>query len=141
MSADINMNSHQLTNLAAPTTSGNAIRQTSNITEANLEKAINMRVTVKGYSTYTIGANDANSLIRQNFSSACTVTIPSGLLIPIGTKILIERFGTGAVTISPASGVTLLSYNNYRKIKGRYGVVTLIYVSSNTWLLFGDLTS
>ncbi len=45
MSADIDMNSHRLTNLAAPrySISGDSVRTTSKITEGNLENAIDLR--------------------------------------------------------------------------------------------------
>lgn len=43
MTADINMNSHKLTNLAAPSAAGDSIRQTTKITEANLEDAIDKK--------------------------------------------------------------------------------------------------
>ena len=43
MTADINMNSHKLTNLAAPSAAGDSIRQTTKITEANLEDAVDKK--------------------------------------------------------------------------------------------------
>ena len=43
MTADINMNSHKLTSLAAPSAAGDSIRQTTKITEANLEDAVDKK--------------------------------------------------------------------------------------------------
>ncbi len=43
MAADINMNTHKLINLSVPTTSGDSIRATAKITEANLEDAIDKK--------------------------------------------------------------------------------------------------
>ena len=45
MTADINMDSHQVTALSAPDASGEAIRQTTKITEANLEDAVDKKHT------------------------------------------------------------------------------------------------
>lgn len=48
MTADINMNTHQLTALSAPDANGEAIRQTAKITEAALETAIDEVATWTG---------------------------------------------------------------------------------------------
>ena len=43
MTADIDMNSKSITNLAAPSAAGDSIRQTTKITEANLEDAVDKK--------------------------------------------------------------------------------------------------
>ena len=141
MSANINMNYKQLTNLAAPSTSGNAIRQTTKITESNLEKAIFPNVQTAGFSTYTLSADDANSYIIVDADSDVTIYIPATFSFEVGTQIHIIRNKTYNVTISPKSGVTLVSRNNYRKISVRYGVATLVNIGSYAWLLYGDLSA
>jgi hypothetical protein len=66
------------------------------------------------------------------------VTIPvdsnpfnSNVDFPIGTEIAILRLGTGAVSVSPAGGVTLVSDDNKRKIKTRYTGAAIRKLSAN----------
>ena len=49
------------------------------------------------------------------------------MAFPSGTELEILQYSTGAVTISPASGVSLLSFegSGARKLAGQYAVVTL----------------
>lgn len=51
MSSDINMNSKQLTSLAVPDANGEAIRQTTKITEVNLEDAVDKKHDIQTAST------------------------------------------------------------------------------------------
>jgi hypothetical protein len=141
MTADINMNSHQLTNLGTPATAGDAIRQTVKITEAMLEKNIYMLVNEQTGTSYTLVLSDDHKLIDLNNSSAITLTIPANTSVafPIGTQILICQKGTGQVTISPGSGVTINSFESVNKTVSQYSMAGLIKIATNTWRLFGDL--
>jgi hypothetical protein len=47
--------------------------------------------------------------------------------------------GSGTVSISPTSGVTLNSVSNNRKIKDRYASVALKKIATDTWILVGSL--
>jgi hypothetical protein len=90
-------------------------------------------------SNHTIGTNLKGKLLRV--TSASTITIPTNTTsaIPINREFYIVRYGTGVVSIAPASGVTLNSALGHRKIKDQYGYVTLKKISTNEWLLYGSL--
>ena len=60
MTADINMNSHKLTNLAAPSAAGDSIRQTTKITEANLEDAIDKKHKIYISTSEPSGGSDGD---------------------------------------------------------------------------------
>ena len=89
----------------------------------------------------TLGLSDCNTIQRLNRTSAQTITIPnnSSVSIPTGTRITLVRQGTGTPTISPDTGVTLWSASSNVDISPRYGVATLIKLTNNIWILFGDL--
>jgi len=63
----------------------------------------------------------------------------SNVDFPIGTEIAILRLGTGAVSVAPAGGVTLVSDTNKRKIKTQYTGAALRKLSANNWILVGNL--
>jgi len=92
-------------------------------------------------STKTFALSDANTVQRLNRASAQTITIPANgtVAIPQGTRITMVRQGAGTPTIAAAAGVTLWSASSNVTISPRYGVGTLIKLTDNIWVLFGDL--
>lgn len=97
---------------------------------------INSQVT-----SYTLILSDSNKMIEINSASATTVTIPTNSTtpFPIGTKIDILATGTGDVTISGASGVTVNSESNKAKIFAQWSAATVVKRDINTWVLIGAL--
>src|SRR5690625_956024 len=92
----------------------------------------------------TLALGDVDGVVEVNSTSARTVTVPTNasVALPIGTVIEIVRWGAGAVTISPASGVTLHSPDGEigaSNIARRYGSAFLRKRSANQWHLSGDL--
>jgi hypothetical protein len=89
----------------------------------------------------TLALADEGKVLRVNSSSNLTVTIPlnSSVAFPIDTEIAILRYGTGTVSISPTSGVTLNSVSSNRKVKDQYGSVALKKIGENEWVLVGSL--
>jgi hypothetical protein len=90
---------------------------------------------------YTLVLADKGKVLRINSSSNRTITIPlnSSVAFPIDTEIAILRYGTGTVSISPTSGVTLQSASGNRKVKDQYGSVALKKIGENEWVLVGSL--
>jgi len=80
-------------------------------------------------------------MLEVNASAAATITIPTDAAVafPVGTEIEVSQEGAGEVTITPAGGVTLNSFENKRKIDGRYSVVVLKKRAANDWRLAGTL--
>ena len=89
----------------------------------------------------TLSLSDAGTLQQVNSTSARTVTIPTNTSVafPTGTEIEILRYGSGAVTIAAASGVTITCSETARTIADRYTSVVLKKLSTNTWLLQGNV--
>ena len=89
----------------------------------------------------TLSLSDAGTLQQVNSTSARTVTIPTNTSVafPTGTEIEILRYGSGAVTLAAASGVTITCSETARTIADRYTSVVLKKLSTNTWLLQGNV--
>ena len=102
------------------------------------------RITLNAQTdNYTLAVSDEGKMITMNKATATTVTIPlnSSIAIATGAQIIITRIGAGSVNISPTVGVTLNSISSNRYIANTYGAVTLIKTATDTWYLFGDLSS
>jgi hypothetical protein len=100
-------------------------------------------VTPASGTSYTLSLDDRGDLVQTIGSSAVSVIIPTdaSVLFPTGTQILLVQGGEGQLTVTGAVGVTLVSEGNRRKIKSQYGVASLIKLSSNRWLLTGNIVS
>jgi hypothetical protein len=61
--------------------------------------------------------------------------------MPFGATAELFQYGTGQVSVAPASGVTLLSSGTKRKLVGQYSWARLRKVDTNTWTLVGDITT
>jgi hypothetical protein len=85
-------------------------------------------------------ADSTNTLLRMNYATTSSVVIPADNVtnLPIGSAILITQIGTGTVTTTASSGVTLLSPETFN-ISKQYGKVVLIKTSSNLWEIDGNL--
>ena len=79
-------------------------------------------------------------VIEANSSSAITVTVPANTneAFPVGTVITFVRVGTGEVTISGDSGVTVNTSVGSR-LRVQWSTATLRKRATDTWLLSGDL--
>lgn len=89
----------------------------------------------------TLDFTHTESLLRVNSSNAVTITIPlnSSVAFAIGSCITITKIGTGDVTISPSTGVTLNSKDSARTIDGQFSAVTLYKVATDEWDMWGAL--
>lgn len=93
-------------------------------------------------TNHTLTLADANAFILMDSTVARIVYVPINTSVdfPIGTRIIITRKGTGTVTISENTSVSIRAISTFRDISARYGVVTLVKVSANTWHLWGNLS-
>jgi hypothetical protein len=90
-------------------------------------------------TTYTAVSSDLNKLVTLNNSSDITVTINTSLALSAGQRIDFVQLGTGQVTFSNSS-VTLNGTPGL-KLRARYSSATLVCLSSNNYLLIGDLNA
>lgn len=86
-------------------------------------------------------AAGGNALVTLSNASAQTVTIPTNASVafPVGTEIDCLQLGAGKVTFAAAGGVTLNSASGNKSIAAQYVGVSLLQVSANSWVLFGNL--
>lgn len=115
---------------------------TQTLTNKTLTNPISTIGTNVRSSSYTLVLSDQSKMIEYNSSTAGTLTVPtnSSVAFPIGTYIVIIQTGSGQLTISPASGVTL-NYTPGNKTRTQWSMATLIKRSTDTWVLAGDLSS
>jgi hypothetical protein len=94
-------------------------------------------------TSYTLALTDAGKMVGINNASAITVTIPlnSSVAFPINSRIDILQVGSGQISFSPTTGVTLNSKGTKRKMFGQYSAATLIKIGTDTWMLIGDITA
>ena len=92
---------------------------------------------------YTLSSlSERDSMIEVNSSSAVTITVPpnSSVAYPVGTTIDLLRVGSGSVTISAGSGVTL-NYTPGNKLRAQWSSASLFKRATDTWVLVGDLSA
>ena len=93
-------------------------------------------------TTYTLAASNISKLTEFTSNSAVTITIPndaSDTTFPIGSTIEVRQMGTGRITFSYSSPVTLASTDGYVKTRTQYSSAMLEKRASNSWLLTGDI--
>jgi hypothetical protein len=96
-------------------------------------------------TTYTLVAGDAQKLVTLSNASAITLTVASNATqaLPVGTQVTISQFGVGQVTVVGASSPNPVTINGTPglKLRTQYSSATLIQVSTNNWLIVGDLSA
>ena len=116
------------------------------MTGAQIREAIKtyaLNIATYTASLTTLQLSDAGKLLRLNVASANDLRIPaeSSVNFPIGTQILLIKYGTGQTTITTSGGVTLRSSGGKTKLSAQYAMATLIKIGSNEWALAGDITT
>jgi hypothetical protein len=95
-------------------------------------------------TSYTLALADNGKLVTLANASPVAVTIPlnSSVALPVGAVIMMAAYDAGAVTISGAGGVTVVSNGATAAspvIRAQYSSVGAIQTSANNWLVVGDL--
>lgn len=96
-------------------------------------------------SSRTITNTDVitNSLIRMTGSTSTTVLILDDTTlneVNLGNTVSVTQTGSGQVTISGGTGVTLQSTDGALKTRTQHSTASILKVADNTWLVTGDLT-
>jgi hypothetical protein len=94
-------------------------------------------------ASYTLDAlPHQDAVVEMNSESATTFTIPanSTLAWPVGASMDIMQTGAGQVTVSGASGVTV-NFTPGNKLRTQWSSCTIMKRSTDSWILFGDLTA
>ena len=87
--------------------------------------------------TYSVSGGDNGKVLNFTASGSTIVTFPSGL--PIDFSCSVVRTGSGNVTVSGASGVSLFTSSNTLQLAKQYSVVAVFAISSDTFVVTGDL--
>jgi len=134
-------------NLADPTFTGTVTVDAAGVAFTDgtqTKEGVPSRTTIISKTTdYTLSnLSERDSLIEINAAGATTLTVPadSSTNYPVGTSLDILRVGAGALTVSPAAGVTL-NYTPGNKLRAQWSSATLVKRAANTWVLLGDLTA
>lgn len=106
--------------------------------------AANVATNAQTGTSYTLALSDNGKLVTLANASAVAVTIPlnSSVALPVGAVIMMAAYDAGAVTISGAGGVTVVSGGATAAspvIRAQYSSVGAIQTSANNWLVVGDL--
>ena len=94
--------------------------------------------TIISGTTYTPSSADVGKLIQLTNTSAINITINTGLGLTAGQSIDFLRYGTGTVTFS---GTAVPVATPGLKIRDRYSAATLFCLSTDTYVLMGDLSA
>jgi hypothetical protein len=99
------------------------------------------RTTQTGTS-YTLVLGDADTMVTLTNAGAITLTVPlnSSVAYPVGTQIHLLQGGAGQVTVAGASGVTVVSTPGL-KLRAQWSSATCIKLTSDSWVLVGDLSA
>jgi len=96
-------------------------------------------------TTYTLVLGDAAKTITLTNASAITLSVPTNASVAfaIGTQILLYQGGAGQVTVSASTPATttIRSNGSKTKINGQYGVVCLMKLATDEWVLFGNTSA
>jgi len=92
-------------------------------------------------STYTIVTTDAGKLVKCTRSSAQTITIPTNAsqAFSVGAKVGFMQGGTGTVSITGASGVTVRSQDSAYNLVGQYATALAVKLATDEWVVDGNL--
>lgn len=101
---------------------------------------VNLDINAQTGTTYTLALADNGKLITLSNSSAIAVTVPTNATaaFAVGAQVNIQQIGSGQVTISGASGVTINGTGT--KLRTQWSAATLIKTATDTWTMVGDLT-
>jgi hypothetical protein len=122
-------------------TTGTDSGLTGGVTSGNATLKLKLEFDAETGTTYTLVAGNLNQLVTLNNSSAITVTVPPSVF-SAGDQIHCQQIGTGQVTFSQGSGVTITSTGataSAPKLRSRYSACTIICTASNTFTIIGDI--
>jgi hypothetical protein len=94
--------------------------------------------------TYILELSDRNKMVNitsEDPQSYLGVPTDASSNFEIGSRILVSRGGTGAVSVIGDSGVVINSAQGALDLGYQYSVATLIKTGADTWILFGDLST
>lgn len=94
-------------------------------------------------TTYTLAATDIAGPVEVTTDDDSAIVIPTNasVAIPVGHCFEVINLGTGDVTLSPDSGVTVMSEDGNTKLSGVCAAVVLRKRTTDGWVAVGKLSS
>jgi hypothetical protein len=94
-------------------------------------------------TSYTLALPDSGKHVYSQNTATQVITIPTNANVAfnVGTAVSIVLQGSGSITVSPYSGVTLYLAGNSTSASrtiSTYGMATLLKVATNTWFINGS---
>lgn len=93
-------------------------------------------------TSYTLTAQDTSTYITATNASPVTIIVPDDASVSMASPVNLDiyQLGSGKVTVTPLNGnVTISAAKGRFKTLTQYSKVTLNKLSSNNWVLTGDL--
>lgn len=104
-----------------------------------------VRLNAQTGTVYTLALQDGwpEALLTQSNGSAITTTVPpnSDVKFPVGTVVSGVQAGDGQVTLTPGSGVMLTAADGALKTAAKGAPWTMVKTGTDTWLVWGLLTT
>jgi len=99
-----------------------------------------MFISQQAGTSYTFSLADRGTMVESTSSSATTFTVPTNATaaFDIGAVISFREYGTGALTIAGASGVTIRTPTSLI-VRTQYGSGFIQKRATNEWVLSGDM--
>jgi hypothetical protein len=94
--------------------------------------------TIVSGATYTPSSSDVGKMIQLTNSDDINITVDTGLGLTAGQSIDFLRFGTGNVTFN---GTAVPVATPGLKLRAQYSVATLFCITTNSYVLIGDLSA
>jgi len=109
------------------------------VTSAKVDAtAFSLTANAETGTTYTLVAGDLSKYVTLDNAAAITLTVPDAVF-SAGDQVNLVQLGAGQVTIAAGAGVTLRSEGSKLKIKGQYGVATLLFLAADEAVVLGNL--
>lgn len=92
-------------------------------------------------TAYELVLADEGKLVLMNNAGAMTLTVPTNASAPfeVGNVVQVCRYGSGDLDVVGDTGVTVHSAGSITSVADQYGIVLLIKLATNTWLMVGGL--
>jgi hypothetical protein len=121
-----------------------AVTVTNTLTAGAYKGAYLYNINAQTGTTFTPALSDNAAIVTLTNASAIALTIPpnSSVAYPVGSQINFIQGGSGQVTISGGSGVTIASTGVTAaspKLRVQYSSASAIKVATDTWYVIGDI--
>ena len=93
-------------------------------------------------AAYTLLLTDKDKIVQSSSTAAFNITIPpnSSVSFTTGDQVHVLQVGSGQTTIAAGDGVTVDATPGL-KLRAQWSAATLVKRDTNTWVVFGDLSS